>query len=1445
MNTFKFKSVNKVISLLLAVCFIFTNNVYSAADTLRVPFTAKTDKGQKRLEEAALKAFYGLDTVITHSQNAEALLIGYFIPSETFPILLTKAGMPEKFDRYSSIAMLTLFRQGKIALGYKSIGLRRELRIVYTNPRIAHEALDKKEKIIVRGVSLGEGSSAVTLQKPRVFTRKDIEALLGKVRLVQEASGSVLVPVEEYKDERDVRALIDMYNLFPSQYKTEDLINNLMDKNNIISLAALVAIDLLGGQFSMEGAMPRRDFMIKSAQGVVAVTVAQAVSPLVSDAKPADGLQLEELPFLYDRKILLAEESLQKFQDILSQANSNRVPVVIRKNKLEIPEERIDEDREQRRELKKKLRGNLEDGFKSLDFAYDLFKNKESLKNMITLAIARSKMTIAMPHEGKLVEVQDVTKDISYALIGAMIYYDTPELRTILEEIKTEEIGELAERAGELLTAMKVVNDAEEIKPVWPKVVLRKVAVGIVQEILNWMTILGNKSPYRLIKLFDVLSADVYNKADIEMRKIMLQGASLYDGSGAVMAFDLFDTFDFSDIYHKVLWESRLGELGRLDGSYDGSYAQPFIYDTNDPNRVNRSWGQRGFRFKLFNCFGKYYMFNGTWNQWQPIAGENAWLAMSAAQSHYKKNSGQYIKNKIDIQLAEELARAGMFLQVKDGDAKGAIRMAPKGTWCAAEQGTDPFKFEWLYNEVSVENNLSWLGAFRMLYKITGKQVYKDAMDGIEGFLKWSYDKDKGIFCQGAHWDAVNKGWVKTMYDNDDTGYAFATDVELWAVLALGCDKINEWANDNSAAYRMLKRTVDKAGIFDQVTRKLTGLDYTDFKAVGRDPKRSAEWSIFGALAMRAAATYYKDIMGDDAVTWRNELMKWAGEIMDGIDGRIPGVKGLKVVLPDGQVAYLYSDRGSEEVGIPGTGFAWLLPPEGTLHLAPPWWRIFYELGANPFVLGFDAGKIDQPTAVEHRREAENKSDELAAFDQNFPNPFRESTTIQYGLNEQASRGKIEIFNTKGELVKGFYDIDTSIGKAGSPNYKRYVWDGRNELGISVGRGIYFVKLTLTDRNDQDHVYTRKMVRLSSLSTVGAGVVGGTIGLASNEAGAITRRDFVKTLGGLAGAAATVGWPDALAQQRVDIITGDAVNTDFVMQAKAQGAGGVESASRVEQFADEGGHLLTFMPGDEKWGLVRLDFKKSVDLSNTVLKMRVEGVKGLERIDDIGLILTDDDHPLISNSPIHARVDVSKDGIASVDFSTIEIIADVDIRSVKGIVFGIGSMWAYGKVKFQNPEGGKICIKEMWLEPAPKKSVDDIPLKGFELRSGYGSYIKEGLDIKVKSNDILQVEMWGMKGREIGMRIKDEKDFWHDVAPIKLLGVTTLFRIPLSKFEEDIKRVRGVEIVVGPKCGNINLNGADSDNSSNLNNNHPQRIQIIHVPAVFKLGSNSNARYGL
>jgi len=88
MNTFKFKSVNKVISLLLAVCFIFTNNVCLAADTLRVPFISKTkteqQAEQERLTKTAWQAFklhYKLETVYPDIQESLKMLHG-FIPKD-------------------------------------------------------------------------------------------------------------------------------------------------------------------------------------------------------------------------------------------------------------------------------------------------------------------------------------------------------------------------------------------------------------------------------------------------------------------------------------------------------------------------------------------------------------------------------------------------------------------------------------------------------------------------------------------------------------------------------------------------------------------------------------------------------------------------------------------------------------------------------------------------------------------------------------------------------------------------------------------------------------------------------------------------------------------------------------------------------------------------------------------------------------------------------------------------------------------------------------------------------------------------------------------------------------------------------------------------------------------------------------------------------------------
>ncbi len=71
---------------------------------------------------------------------------------------------------------------------------------------------------------------------------------------------------------------------------------------------------------------------------------------------------------------------------------------------------------------------------------------------------------------------------------------------------------------------------------------------------------------------------------------------------------------------------------------------------------------------------------------------------------------------------------------------------------------------------------------------------------------------------------------------------------------------------------------------------------------------------------------------------------------------------------------------------------------------------------------------------------------------QNFPNPFRTHTRIEYGIPKD-SYVTLKVYNIEGQIVSM---LESGYRKAG---YHCVEWNGKNGEGERVSRGIYFYKL--------------------------------------------------------------------------------------------------------------------------------------------------------------------------------------------------------------------------------------------------------------------------------------------------------------------------------------------------------------------------------------------------
>jgi hypothetical protein len=459
-----------------------------------------------------------------------------------------------------------------------------------------------------------------------------------------------------------------------------------------------------------------------------------------------------------------------------------------------------------------------------------------------------------------------------------------------------------------------------------------------------------------------------YSATGIIERMIVDQGISIYDA--ALWQIVLSHTgkqhdLDMACMPVKYYWEGSLNEFSDIR---TGSGNQIFVYDPGHPDAVTSDLskkGYRGFIFRIMNANGLYLSADPVdgknsfqdfpndarihWEDWKPIAGENAWVVLAAAHL-LKYIPKEHWGSSIEFKLAREITRAALYLQA----ANGGIRMAPLGTYFHLldiptdfseekitqvlderakrfKQGlTVPKKdlkrlggidyppyHTWYYEEISTENNLSWYAALRMMYRVTGHIQYWKAMERIEDYFKSVWDPKEKIFYQGAHF--INGKWVPNTS-------SFAVDVQNWSIAVLGPKKIDQWFGEGSA-YGIWRSTKVFSGVFGH--DGLKGVGFTKEK-----DRISIEWTAGAILAARKLAAYYAFTHPD----WSKETKKDAISMRAGMDDYYFNVR-------PGEAAYSYS---SIRRWIP---FGWFSHNKSVLSLASTAWIVLVDKKIDPFVL--------------------------------------------------------------------------------------------------------------------------------------------------------------------------------------------------------------------------------------------------------------------------------------------------------------------------------------------------------------------------------------------------------------------------------------------------------------------------------------------------------------
>ena len=140
------------------------------------------------------------------------------------------------------------------------------------------------------------------------------------------------------------------------------------------------------------------------------------------------------------------------------------------------------------------------------------------------------------------------------------------------------------------------------------------------------------------------------------------------------------------------------------------------------------------------------------------------------------------------------------------------------------------------------------------------------------------------------------------------------------------------------------------------------------------------------------------------------------------------------------------------------------LSPDGELFLADrtptlPGIRVYdvdtdMEITTNPIDVGLPP--FDIAFSVTVQTGIKESVPTVAALGKNYPNPFNPSTRIPFSL-EKPLYVEIAIFDVLGRHIKTLVDEPQTAG------LHETIWDGRNQNGVFVSSGVYFVRMDAAD----------------------------------------------------------------------------------------------------------------------------------------------------------------------------------------------------------------------------------------------------------------------------------------------------------------------------------------------------------------------------------------------